>query len=64
MTVAKAHAQHHRRKLGQPVSHLVSKGPERPLATEERNGLRVRRLNRRLPKVAAALVDELREELP
>jgi hypothetical protein len=42
----------------------VRTGAERPLVTEERNGLRVLRLNRRSSKVTAALVDRLREDLP
>jgi uncharacterized protein YbbK (DUF523 family) len=64
MRVAKAHAARHRLTLGQAVSELVRQAAERPLVTEDRNGLRVVRLNRRSPKVATALVDRLREELP
>lgn len=64
MKVAKAHAERHRLTLGQAVSELVRKAAERPLATEQRSGLRVLRLNRRSPRVTAARVDELREELP
>ena len=64
MKVAKAHAQRHRLTLGQAVSELVRKGAERPLVTEERGGLRVLRLSRRSPKVTAARVDQLREDLP
>lgn len=64
MKVAKAYAERHRLTLGQAVSDLVRKAVERPLVTEERSGLRVLRLNRRSPRVAAARVDELREELP
>lgn len=64
MKVAKAHAERHRLTLGQAVSDLVKKGAERALATEERSGLRVLRLNRRSPKVTTARVDELREDLP
>jgi hypothetical protein len=59
MKVAKAHAQRHRLTLGQAVSDLVIKAAERPLLTEERNGLRVLRLNRRSPKVTTARVNEL-----
>ena len=62
--VAKAHAERHRLTLGQAVSDLVRKAAERPLVTQERSGLRVLRLNRRSPKVTAASVDELREDLP
>ena len=64
MKVARAHAERHHLSLGQAVSELVRKAAERPLVTEERSGLRVLRLNRRSPKVTAALVDQLREELP
>jgi hypothetical protein len=64
MKVAKAHAERHRLTLGQAVSDLVRKAAERPLATEERSGLRVLRLHRRSPKVPAARVDQLREDVP
>jgi hypothetical protein len=64
MRVAKAHAQRHRLTLGQAVSDLVKRAAERPLVTEERNGLRVVRFNRRSPKVTAVRIDELREDLP
>lgn len=64
MKVAKAHAERHRLTLGQAVSDLVRKAAERPLVTDERSGLRVVRLNRRSPKVTAARVDQLREDLP
>ncbi len=64
MRVAKAHAERHRLSLGEAVSELVRKAAEHPLVTEDRNGLRVLRLNRRSPKVSTALVDRLREDLP
>ena len=64
MKVARAHAARHRLTLGQAVSTLVRQGVERPLVTEERSGLRVVRLSRRSPRVTAAQVDKLREELP
>jgi uncharacterized protein YbbK (DUF523 family) len=64
MKVAKAHAERHRMTLGQAVSELVRKAAERPLATEDRSGLRVLRLSRRSPRITAALVDRLREDLP
>jgi len=64
MKVAKAYAERHRLTLGQAVSDLLRRAAERPLVTEERTGLRVLRLNRRSPKVTAARVDQLREELP
>jgi len=64
MKVAKAHARRHRVTLGQAVSELVRKAAERPFVTEERSGLRVLRLNRRSPKVTAAQIDQLREDVP
>jgi uncharacterized protein YbbK (DUF523 family) len=64
MKVAKAHAERHRLTLGQAVSDLVKKAAERPLVTVERSGLRVLHLNRRSPRVTAARVDALREDLP
>ena len=64
MKVAKAHADRHRLTLGQAVSELVRKAAERPVVTEERSGLRILRLNPRSPKVTAAHVDQLREDLP
>ena len=64
MRVAKAHAERHRLTLGEAVSELVRKAAERPLVTEERSGLRVLRLDRRSPKVTAARVDQLREDVP
>jgi hypothetical protein len=62
--VAKAHAERHRLTLGQAVSELIRKAAERPMVTEERSGLRVLRLSHRSPKVTAARVDQLREDLP
>ena len=64
MRIAKAHAERHRLTLGQAVSDLLRKAAERPLVTEERSGLRVLRLTRRSPKITAARVDQLREDLP
>jgi len=64
MKVARAHAARHRVSLGRAVSELVRAAAERPLMTEDRSGLRVPRLNRRSPKVSAALVDRLRDDLP
>ena len=64
MKVAKAHAARHRVTLGQAVSELVRRAAERQLVTEDRNGLRVVRLSRRSPRVATAVIDRLREELP
>ena len=62
--VAKAHARRNGMTLGEAVNDLVRKGAERPLVTEERNGLQVMRLGRRSPKVSAARVDRLRDDLP
>jgi hypothetical protein len=64
MKVARAHARRHRLTLGQAVSELVRKASERPLVTDERSGLRVLRLTRGSPKVTAAQVEQLREDLP
>lgn len=64
LRIAKAHAARHRLTLGQAVSEMVKQAAERPLVTEERSGLRIVRLKDRSPKITAALVDQLREELP
>ena len=64
MRVSKEHAERHRLTLGQAVSELVRKAAERPLVTEARSGLRVLRLSRRSPKVTAARVEQLREDVP
>ena len=64
MRVAKVHAARHRISLGQAVSTLVKQGAERPVVTVERNGFRVLRLDRGSPKVMAAHVDALLDELP
>ena len=64
MKVATAHARRHRLTLGQAVSDLIRKAAEQPLVTEQRSGLRVLRLGRRSPKVTAARVDRLREDVP
>lgn len=64
MRVAKAYAERHRLTVGQAVSELVRRAAERPLLTEPRGGLRIVRLSRRSPRVTAARVDQLREELP
>jgi hypothetical protein len=50
--------------LGEAVNDLVRKGVERPLLTEERSGLQVVRLGRRSPRVSAARIDRLRDDLP
>ena len=62
--IASAHAQRHRLTLGRAVSDLVRKAAEQPLVTEDRSGLRVLRLRRRSPKVTAASVDDLRDDMP
>ena len=64
MKVAKAHAERHRLTLGEAISDLVRQAVERPLVTDDRNGFRVVRLNRRSPRVTAASIDRLLEELP
>jgi hypothetical protein len=64
LKAARAHARRHRLTLGRAVSELVRMAAERPLVTDERSGLHVVRLTRRSPKVTAAQVDQLREDLP
>ena len=64
MQAAKAHAKRHGLTLGQAVSHLVRKAAERPVLTIDRSGLRVLRLDRRSPRVTAASIDQIREDLP
>ncbi len=64
MKVAKAYATRRRLTLGGAVSELIRQAAERPLLTEDRNGLRVVRLPRRSPRVTSALADGLREDLP
>jgi len=64
MKVAKAHATRHHLSLGEAVSELIRKATDNPLVTEDRNGLRVLRLNRRSPKISASLVDQLRDDMP
>jgi hypothetical protein len=64
LEVAKAHAARHRLTLGATISELVRQAADRPLVTDARNGFRVAPLSRRSPKVTAALIDKLREDLP
>jgi hypothetical protein len=64
MKVARAHAQRLHLSLGEAVSELIRKATDQPLMTEERNGLRVLRLNRRSPKISSSLVDQLRDDMP
>jgi hypothetical protein len=64
LKVARAHAARHGLTIGEAVSDLVRKAADRPLVTDDRNGLKVVRLGRRSPRVTTAQVDELREELP
>lgn len=64
LKVAKTHAARHRITLGQAVSELVRQGAERPLITKKRSGLHIVHLSPRSPKVTAALVDRLRDEIP
>ena len=62
--VAKVHAKRHDLTLGQAVSHLVRRGAERPIVTDERNGFAVVRLPKGSPTVTAASIDRFLEELP
>jgi hypothetical protein len=64
LRVAKAHATRNGMTLGEAVNDLLRRGAERPFVTEERSGLQVARLHRRSPKVSAARVDRLRDDLP
>ena len=64
LRAARAHAARHRLTLGQAVTDLVRQAVERPLVTDTRSGLRVAQLRRHSPKVTAALVDKLRDDLP
>ena len=62
MRIAQAYAARHGLTLGRAVSDLVRQAADRPLVTEDRNGLRVLRLSRRSPKVTSALVGRLQDE--
>ena len=62
--VVKAYAERHGVTLGEAVSELVRKAVERPLTTDERSGLRVVRLTRSSPRVAASRVNALLDDLP
>jgi hypothetical protein len=64
LEVAKMHASRHRMTLGEAVSELVLQAADRPLVTDARNGFQLVRLSSRSPKVTAALVGELTDELP
>jgi len=64
LSAAKAYGARHRLTLGEAVSEMVRKAAERPLALEERNGFRVLRLDRRSPRVTAAVIERLRDEVP
>jgi len=64
LEMAKAYAERHELTLGQAVSELIRQAAERPLVTEDRNGLHVVRLSPGSPIVTAALVDRLLEGLP
>jgi hypothetical protein len=50
--------------LGEAVSELVRRGARLPLPTAERQGLTVVRLPSGSPRVTAAAVDDLFEEVP
>lgn len=64
LRAAREYADRHRLTLGEAVSDLVRRAAERPLATVDRSGFRVVRLNPRSPRVSAARVNELLDELP
>jgi hypothetical protein len=64
LKVARAHAARHGLTIGEAVSDLVRKAADRPLVTDDKNGLQVVRLGRRSARVTTTQVNELREELP
>ena len=64
LKVARAHAARHGLTIGEAVSDLVRKAADRPLLTDDKNGLKVVRLGRRSSRVTTTQVNELRDEMP
>jgi hypothetical protein len=64
IAVARAHAERHQLTLGEAVSELVRRAAEHPVVTDDKSGLRIVRLNRRSPRVTAAQINRLRDDLP
>ena len=62
--MAHRHARRRRISLGKAVSDLIRKGVRRPLATVDRNGLKVARLSEGSPAVTSEQVAKLLDELP
>lgn len=64
LDVARRLARRKRVSLGEAVSELVRRGAQLPVPTQERHGLTVVKLPTGSPRVTAAAVAELLEELP
>jgi hypothetical protein len=64
MAAAKQHAKRHRLTLGAAVSDLVRRAADRPLMTDDHNGIKVVRLSGRSPKVTDQHVYHLLDEMP
>jgi hypothetical protein len=64
LKIAKAHASRRGMTPGEAVSELLRQAAGRSLVTDTRNGLVTVRLRRGSPRVTAALVDRLRNQLP
>lgn len=62
--VAKVHAKRHGLTLGEAVTHLIRRGADRPLVTDQRNGFAVVRLPKGSPIVTAESINRLLEEFP
>jgi hypothetical protein len=62
MKVAREYAEQHRLSLGEAVSDLVRRAAERPLVTEQKNGLTIVRLPARSPRVTSEQVARLGED--
>ena len=63
ITVAKQHAKRHHISLGAAVSVLVKRAAERPLITDDHNGIKVVRLSGRSPKITDEHVYGLLDEM-
>lgn len=64
LALAREVARRRRVSLGQAVSELLRRGARPPVVTTERNGLAVMRLPEHTPRVTAAAVEALLDELP
>jgi hypothetical protein len=63
LKAAREYAKQRRQTLGQAVSELVRRAAQRELITDEINRFQVVRLQRDSPKVTAAKVKELEDQL-